>query len=238
MADTSSVRTIKDIVQGILFQYKKPKTEYKRYYQLLIRGYMDIMRFHSGYSLKQVQLPVDSTLKSVTLPSDYESFIAIGVPSSGRLKLFVRDDRIPISTIEIGGDEVFDTDLGVGVDIGDNAFIGFGEGSNYKELYTIDERNNRIILNGFNSAEVILWYTSSGVSVTETTYIPVRFIEALEYYVLWKDIIADEGKSANRAMMYKQEYLNEIDKLRALELPTLHDFMATFLESSFPTVKR
>ena len=217
MAELSGLKTLKQVVEELLFISERPASSYFKYLQLVIRGFRDAKLFHlKGFS-KVVKLTV-TDIKTIDLPNDYLSFIAVVVPIQGQYWTLTEDESLVFSQATTPLDE----DDGEGVDIADTSSSTYGAvgGINTQGYVKLDEANGRIIINSLASGktEVFLIYVSSGVKEAGTeTYVPDAIVPMLHFYVLYKDAIYQNKPFEH----LRDEYYRELDKVRYLQMPSL-----------------
>ena len=233
MAEISGLKTLKQVVDETLFLAKKPNDEYFRYLQLAIRGFRDAKLFHLKGFHKVAKLTI-SAIKTITIPDDYISFIAVVVPINGEYWTLTEKGSMVFS--QVGA---LDSDDGEGVDVDDsyNATYGQVGGINSQGYVTLDEASNRIVVNSVQSGrtEVMLLYISSGINESGTdTYIPDRVVPMIQFYILYKDAIM-QGLPYQHL---QDEYFREQDKVRYLEAPSFSSIRDAIYESITSTPTR
>jgi len=91
---TSGMVTIRYVVMSVLNRLGQYDLKsYKRLVQICIEGYTDLAIWHIGQSLETVYLHM-STAKTVDLPSDFISYVKIGVPINGKLRVLTHHNQI------------------------------------------------------------------------------------------------------------------------------------------------
>lgn len=186
---------IEDVVRFILWTTKRPKSERKRYLELVIWAYRDMCLNHVKDGIK-VTKQAPTSINTVPFPDDMEDFVAVGEPVNGKFIPYSRRDDIIITTTVTGSIESLDPSDGEGVDINDQMNGGFSAsgGANIYGYYRVDEENRRLFLNKQTRSEVILIYKTSGVKLSETTYVPKKYLKAIINFVLWQDSLGDDNK--------------------------------------------
>jgi hypothetical protein len=239
MADTSGTRTLEDVVQILLVKTRRNESDYDLFLQLAIDGYRELRLHHVREGVKVVK-KTPTSINTVDYPSDYISFVAIGVPLNGKLWTLSREDEIITTTTLSGGQETLDSSKGEGVDIPDYAWAGYGAsgGNNIEGYYTLDDINRRIVLNSVTKTEVLLYYVSSGTDLTGTTYVPTKYVPALEAYIMYEDIKFDR----NIPSRIKQDLFREWQRLSIMaaevDLPTLSEIRDEILKTTYPLPRR
>ena len=233
MAETSGVKTLNRVVDEFLLKTGRDKDNYFKYEQFAIDAMRDMRMLYLRGVVKWAKLTI-SALKTISFPSDYVSFVGVCVPINGQFWFLTEKQNLVITTTGA----TLDATAGEGVDITDEFLIGYpaSGGVNSEGYYKIDERNRRIFINSCDSDTVVLLYNSSGVNTSGDTYIPVRAVDAIEAYILYKDAIysADFNKSA----LYERNYFNAVDKLKYIESPTLYELRDALYEVISPLAQR
>ena len=236
MAELSGLKTLRQVVEEYMFLHKVPEEEYIRCLQLTIDGLKKIKLFHLRGFATVLKLTV-SAIKTIDLPDDYLSFIAVAIPINGEYwfltskgKMVFSQDALPL-----------DTDDGEGVDIPDGYYPDYQSsgGINREGYYMIDEKNRRIVLNSLQSTstEVFLLYYSTGINASGTeTYVPERAKWAVEAYVDWQYSMGDRDYKA--ASFLEDQYNKRVDELRYLEMPRLYELRDALYEVMNPLPQR
>lgn len=234
MAETSGLKTLKQVVEELLFLSERPRDDYFRLLQLVIRGFRDARLFHLKGFTRVAKLTV-SDINTIDLPDDYIRMIGVVVPVSGQYWFLTEKEALVFS--QSGG--VLDEDDGEGVEIEDGYSLTYGQrgGINREGYYKVDEINNRIIVNSLSGGrtEVMLIYVSSGINEAGTdTYVPDRVVPMLHSYVLYKDALV-KGRPYQH---FQDDYYRELDKVRYIENADIMTIRDTIYETSIPTAKR
>ena len=211
---------------------------YYKFLQLAIRGYKQLNLFHMPMA-RVAYLPM-SDINTITLPNDYLSFLAVGVPYKGRLWTFTKDQGLVMPDSIDCGEDTLDTDAGEDVvkgDTGTLAAYGLQGGVN-EYYYKIDLPNNRIIINGFTSRTVTLAYLSTGISMSETTYIPKIAEEALISFVHWKRIQYDDKVGIGMKKDYEDQYRKGVSEIEYATMPTLDELFDAVYQAFYQSAKR
>lgn len=212
MADTSRLVTLNRITDEALALAGKPKEKHFLFFQMLTNGLRDLQLYHHKFT-KRTLLAMDSNF-TVSIPGDFLSFIAIGIPINGKLWTFTEDNELlaiattdPVYSWEDSIDEKSTTNYGT-------------RGGKNQDYFKIDWENDRIVFNSPSvRAEIILEYVSSGIDLTAETSVPVIAKMALISYILWQDGIFDTKTPYTQVEILKERYDNEIEKFRMLQLP-------------------
>ena len=234
MAELSGLKTLKQAVDELIFVGEKSDSLYFKYLQLMIRGFKEAKMFHLKGFTKVAKLTV-SDIKTIDIPDDYLSFVAVVVPIQGEYWSLTEKESLVFSQDGASLDE----DDEEGEDVNDSYSITYGAtgGINKQGYVKLDEGNNRIIINSLTSGklEVFLIYVSSGINEAGTdTYIPDAIIPMLHFYVLYKEAIY-----ANKPYEHlRDEYYRELDKVRYLQMPSLEAMRDALYEVFTPTPQR
>jgi hypothetical protein len=235
--DTSGVQTLGNIITGL--QYSLGFSKDKHFYltQLCLDACREIHMLHTDKH-KIVKIFVNTDTNTVDWPDDYLGIIELAIPIEGRLWALTRDDEMIPTTTLVNGQETQDPLQGEGVIMSQHQDFGYGtHGGKNKYYYTYDENNRRFIVSGVNPTWVFLAYTSSGVE-DENTLIPIKFKNAIHYYATWKLYLRDDSGDLRKADYFKDQYEEEINKLRAFEAPTLQEIYDALYQGYSGTYQR
>lgn len=238
MADLNGLVTIDNIVKQAQLLGNYDDSYYMKFSQIAINGLIDFNLFHIPNAVNTVKIEMNDR-NYISLPSDYVSFIAIGIPYKGRLFTFTRDHKL-VRTISIeNGVETLVLSEGEGAIIDNGLLDGYGaRGAKNQYYYDIDLKNRRIIINGIPRAEVQLQYISSGIHYDSTTYIPISAKNALVAYILFKYSLHDKTLNNNHRQLIKEDYISELNKLDSLNWPTIDELRDLFYSTFYQTPKR
>jgi len=233
MAEISGLKTLKQVVDELLFSTERSESNYFRFLQLAIRGFRDANLFHLKGFTKVAKLTV-TDIDTIDLPDDYISFIAAVVPVNGEYWTLTEKETLVYSQVT-----TLDTDYEEGEDVVDTYTITYGAtgGINKEGYVKLDEKNNRIIVNSLDSdrTEVLLIYVSSGVNEAGTdTYVPDRVVPMMQFFILYKDALFHNLPFEH----FRDEYYREVDKVRHLEAPSFDAFRDTLYSVFTSTPQR
>ena len=237
MMETAGLKSLNQVVDEFLLKTGRSKDEYFKIEQFAIDGLRELRQLHMRGVVKWAKLDIDATLNTISMPNDYVSFVGICVPVNGQFWFLTNKERLVITTT--GDPETLDEDAGEGVEITDNYIVGYPAkgGINQEGYYKIDERNRRIFINSCDEDSVVLLYNSSGVNLSgTTTYVPVRVIDTLEAYILYKE--STYSGNANMAMLYERNYFNSVDRLKYIESPSLNELKDALYEVTTNLIQR
>ena len=231
MAEISGLKTLKQVVEELIFTGDKSMTDYTRYLQLAIRGFKDAKLFHLKGFATVKKLAV-SAIDTIALPDDYLSFVSVVVPLNGQYWSLTEKESLVFSQDAAP----LDADDGEGVDIEDGYMGTYGDvgGVNNMGYIKLDENNNRVIVNSLpaTTTHVFLIYVSTGINEAGTdTYVPDTIVPMLHFYILYKDALLHERPAEN----LKREYETELDKVRYLQMDSIQA-IRDVLYSTFTSV--
>jgi hypothetical protein len=238
MADISGWTTLKKIVQEIMFETDKPQANFKKFMHHVINGVRDLNMYHFN-NLKTTKLTAND-IGAISMPSDFVSFLALSVQDGGKLWTITKDDElIPTTT---GTPETLDSDVGEGVAVDTGTNYGYRTTGAKNDFYfTVDHRNNRFLVRNTpgTTKTFFLQYVSAGIDPSDgnSALIPVKLKDPLKWYALYKDALASDFGNKNLVGMYKNEYREEVSKLRFLELPTA-DEIRDIIYSTYEIMRR
>lgn len=232
MADTNGVISLKHIVKRALRKANEDKSKYRIFFQYAIDGYRDLNLYTSPESFKQVKLTVDPSLFTVDFPSDLVEFVYISVNINGQVWTLTRENQMIKTTTESGGGETLTEADGEGVDILKNASYSYqSDLINTQGYYDIDYIKRRLFIRNIPVSNVIMGYISSGTSVTETTYVPIKMYPAIEAYIMCEYSKYRDDKPGNAKIYYKELFDQERNKLQYTYLPSLDEFRDMIVRS-------
>jgi hypothetical protein len=205
--DTSAVRTLDQIVEEILLLTEYPEKYYVRVKQLLIKGYRELNITTIPEGVKISKFTMDANY-IIYLNDDIITVNAVYVPMDGKLWSLTKTDKIIPTTSELDGAEFRDSTDGEGVDVelNEGTYLSGTGGNNLKGYWYYDIPNRRVLFTNVSRSEVLLNYTTGGISLTETTYIPTYTVDALEHYVLWKLSMFNSIQNAQIRDEHKREF--------------------------------
>jgi hypothetical protein len=218
---------------------------YKRYLQFAIEGFTELNIKHT-HTIEVAYLTVDTTTMTAVLPSDMIDYRAIGVIIGGQVWTLTRKDELGLPRAEsCGVVPKLDTQVDIApldyynACLNNHAYIytyfGMPGGSN-EAYYRIDWERRLIILAGSVRADqIVLEYTSTGVSLTQATNIPRECVMAIRAYMNWMRIENDRTYPMNDKQSKKFQWEMEVRKLYSHH----HSFTADeFIDSKNSTAKQ
>jgi hypothetical protein len=237
MANTSGVTEIGKLVDKYLFVRQLPQDNYFVYLQMACNAYRDIMLRHSNEVIT-AKVSVDS-LGIVEMPSDMVGFGNLFVPKDGEWWSFSRRSRKVTTTTMVGNVETQDSAFGEGKDVRDNLYLGYGAKGGVNDYYlNIDWAARRLFLDGMKSDTAVLQYTSSGLVIGGSTFVPQQCESVLTAYIDWQKEI-NATRSMAMLQTLERYYDNEVFKLRMFNyMPSLDEIKDAWDAASSQTVMR
>jgi hypothetical protein len=237
MARSNAVTEIGKLVDKYLFTRQLPQDNYFVYLQMACNAYRDIMLRHSN-EVVTAKVSV-SALGIVEMPSDMVGFGNLFVPKDGEWFSFTRRSRKVTTTTMVGATETQDKTMGEGVDIHDAMYLGYGAKGGVNDYYlNIDWAARRLFLDGMKSDTAVLQYTSSGLVVGGSTYIPQQCESVLTAYIDWQKEI-NATRSMAMLQTLERYYTEEVFKLRLFNyMPSLDEIKDAWDSSSTQDVQR
>lgn len=237
---TSGLITLENLVDEALLLNNRPESDFKKYLQIAIRGYTDL-RIHVVTEGKKTSKLTVNDINRVNFPDDFISFVSIGVVEGGKVWLLSPDKEFVSTTTTTGGTETLDSDQGEGVDIA-NDYTSKGYyvrgGVNLKGYYQIEWDKRRIALVNCSAQTVLLAYKTSGISLDGQTYIPVKYVMAMQAFIAWWSIANDITVPVSQKQMAEQTYIRMVNKLRKAEGPTLDEWEQGIYKTFYASPKR
>lgn len=232
MANSSGWITLKQLVKELLLETGHDIALEKQWMQFAINGMKELHMFHIS-NVKTLKTTCNS-VGIISFPSDYIGFIGLHMNYGGRLYPLTLASDMVYTLSDESNSVSLDTDIGEGVDLdtgGNYSYATLGGKNDY--YYYLDEDNNRIIVKNSPTRTLFLQYISSGIDLTTGTgtFIPVKAVEALKSFILWRyhlrDILADK----RLVQLYERDYNEQISKLRFFQLPTASELKDMIYET-------
>ena len=227
--DIHRVMTLEAIVNETIYSLpENQRTLYnkRRFTNFAIKGmrYLAIRVFPN--TKREVKVEPD-TNNRIDFPADMEKFVALYIPINGKKWYLTRNDDMITTKTVVGNDVSLDTEDGEGVALETEQLETFTSkgGINKYGYYTLDHRNEEIIVNATSRDELTLAYISSGVSNTSTTNIPAIYAPCLTAYILWRDIQYDRSVSAQLRKEAMDALDYEIKELKKINVGNLWEWI-------------
>lgn len=214
MAHTDALLDIETVVTRFLLKYRKSTEDYVLYLEHACNCVRDFSLYHSN-EVTPLKMTVTAN-KFLEMPDDMIGFVDLVFPIEGKWWSFTKVDDIVNTTTFTGTppSEGRDSTFEEGVDIKHALSDTYGaKGGVNTYNYTIDWRARRIFLDGIDSGTVVLFYNTSGVTVSGTTYVSDLITPVLDSYMLWKESYWLPGLARERQIREK-DYTNEVAKVR------------------------
>ena len=237
MTYTDSIVTLRSIVEGMFLLSELPEGYDMKMTQLAINGYRE---------LNLVVLPDGRTIDKFTMDSNEIIYLsddvthvnAIYVPIEGQLWPLTKLDTIVPTTSESMGSEVLDSDWGEGVRITERrTYYAARGGDNVYGYFYPDYQRRRIIFRNVSRSEVLMDYMTSGISLTEETYVPTYAKSALEAYIR---LYLEYNKSApnpNSIAIHRDEFERQKAICRGIKF-NIVDFLDGIYRTYTASVQR
>ena len=214
MAYTDALLDIETVVTRFLLKYKKTTEDYVIYLEHACNCVRDFNLYHSN-EITPLKMTVTAN-KFLEMPDDMIGFGDIAVPIEGRWWSMTEQKEIVNTTTFTGTPPVEgrDSTFEEGVDIKHALSDTYGAKGGVNEYnYTIDWRARRIFLDGIDSGTVVLFYNTSGVTVSGTTYVSDLISPVIDSYLLWKETIWIPAL-ARQELVREKTYDKEVAKVR------------------------
>jgi hypothetical protein len=214
MAETSSLISIEKAVNGFLLRYEKTTDRYMSYLEHACILLQDFMAYDSTQATTE-KVSVNA-LGIISIPNYFVTIKDVCVAYRGEWWPMTEKIGLVNTTTTTLGVEGQDTTFGEGVAIPDGVLGTYGtKGGVNSYYYTIDWKARRIYVDGMISDTCVLRGTTSGIQMSETTYIPTLLIPVLDNYLLWKQAVMN-GAKLGEMREFERLYTNERLRYRAL----------------------
>lgn len=235
--DTSALITLDQIVEEILLLSELPQKYYVRIKQLAIKGYKE---------MNLTTIPEGVRIEKFTMDSNYIIYLNddiiqvnnVYVPIDGKLwSLTKSTDMVP--TVSFSVSEFRDPLDGEGVNIVEQEGLIYSAtgGNNNEGYWYYDYANRRILFTNVNRSEVLVHYTTSGVSLDESTFIPSYAVDAIEHFVLWKLSLFTSSRDVQTRDEHKREYERQKTICRGIQF-NFDEFKDTVYSTFFTSFRR
>jgi hypothetical protein len=230
MEDISRLITIDDVVNEALYTIpESQRTLYnkRRFLDFAIREMRNLSITIFKHTIRREKVTPDVNNR-IDFPPDMEHFISLNVQlTNGTVwPLTRRNDMVMTKTVA-GLDESLDATDGEGVDLPteqEESFTAKG-GVNLYGYYTLDDRNEEIIVNATLQDELLLEYVSSGISNTGVTYIPAIYTQLLVACILFRDAQYDKTIPANTKLLYEKAVKDEKREMKKILTPSIQELL-------------
>lgn len=235
--DTSGTVSLKYIVANTRARMRKDAKDDQYILQYAIDCISELNMFHLDISGPRTALIAVSDICTIDVPEDYIDYLKVGKIVNGRIRTFSINPNL---SIPITGDCGEDTNAWSDITLSFPAVNTFGVGGGYNEVeYRYDPRSRRFILSGaVPGSYVALEYISTGISISEETYIPKKYVPAIRAYIIWQFVENDDKAPMNDKMRKGQLYADEVTRASASEGLTIEELMDAITSGYRQTVKR
>lgn len=233
--DTAGTVSLKYIVANTRARMRKDAKDDMYIMQYAIDCITELNMFHLDVSGPKTALLPVSDIGTIDVPEDYIDYYRLGGIVNGRIQTFTLNPKLAIPTETECGEDV-NPWKDITLDFPARNTFGAGGGYNTSE-YRYDQRNRRFIIGGATPGTyVVLEYVSSGVSVSEETFIPRLYVPAIRAYIIWQFVENDEKAPMNDKMRKGQLYADEV--MRAGESLNIDEIMDAVYSGYRRTIKR
>lgn len=230
--DTNATVTLDEVTERLLLLTERPESYYARIKELVIEGYMElnITTISNATHLKEYTMDVNNV---VYLDRDVLNVEDVVIPIDGKMWSLTRNKHIVPPNVEL----VPESGQGAGTDITAELGVYYAArgGNNTEGYYKYEKDKRRLVFTNIERSNVIVLYTSSGVSMSGITYIPKEVRSAISNYVLWQLEHLSPKNKFNKALSYKQEYERQKSILRNMDFNWIEfkDAVYSTLTASF-----
>lgn len=235
MSKLSNIVNLKNIVFNVMNDLNISNGyEYKRMMQWAIRGLVNLNIYHLQTATAEY-LTVDSN-NMVLLPEDFIDYIRIGWLSNGKIITYSRNDAIYLPRATSCINPSIDSGLLYGEEDTNTVWVQVPMKVYNNAYYRIDKEYNRIIFKGdLIGEQIVLEYTSTGVSTGGETWIPRIAQEAMIAHVHYQKVLNDKESQSeiNRRLLILG---HELDKLERAEIDFTADELIDVISSSRSTL--
>ena len=210
MADITGYVNLGQVVDSLINEQSLTRKFWDKFLQVALEGYSRELNLYHMNLYKGAWVPVSASLGTVDWPSDYVDFLAIGHNISGQYWSYTQDENMIIPQGTVNGQDTKNDDRGENKAVNRYNIASYSTpGAINSDYYKIDAVNRRIIVNGTSSkTELLLYYKSSGVNLTEETVVPIYAERALKDYISWRT-----AKGPDR-IAKKKEWVDSAKDLR------------------------
>ena len=238
MADSSAVTTLKEIVYSAMNLLDEDNTQYYRYYQISL----DLLRQFNLLHIcgtNVIELEMDDNHR-LAMPDDCLLITDIGIPRDGKLwSLTRRDDIYKGQSIKNGvlSTDSDTTDAVILNAVPEEGYNATGGKNSY--YYTFDYINRKIIISGTPKVTITVYYKSSGISLTRTTYIPFGASLALQQAIIYQSKVNDRTQTEVYIRRLKGEMDRQVKIMRKTMRPlTIDEIKDVWYSSLHQTIRR
>jgi len=226
MADTAALIPLNKLIDRFIFKYRlKPEM----YFNLFEHAADCVRALNEGAISFYTQAEVaSSALGVVTMPSDMIGLIGVALEYKGQLWYFTEKQYM---IIRDDADDVMPTDYRAD-------WVAYGvSGAGNLFFFRVDWKGRKIYVDGAESQDVIVQYTSNGLQVSGATTVPSEANLAIDAYLRWAQGEI-EGKSINEQLKRERKYEQEFRVLKLKSMPSLREVKDYFLSMTTQAIQR
>lgn len=215
MADTSGLVTLDYIVSSYLNWKGITSTgNMFRYKQILIEGFAELNLFHTTYLNNHIGQV--NAVNQMTLPSDYVDWVLIAVEVQGKYWSLDENTNLIVSPQDTCGvTVVFDEHLEVPEIVGSKYTR---KRRNPLGEFVIDPKFRIVQFKGqLQGANIYLLYTSTGVTVEGTQFVPRKYLMVLRTYLEWQLKEANDALAGAIKGRAEQKFGDQLNLLYEME---------------------
>jgi hypothetical protein len=216
MAEISAYNDLDSVIEQVKSDWFSG--DQGHYFQLLNWGVRGLKKLKMTVLIdkKMAKVDVMDEPYAVIIPNDMVKFHAIGMPYKSKFVPFRESRRRITTTTEECGLETQGTDETVPSPPNTQYFH-----PHYS--YTLDEQNNRILIDGYPKiTTAVLIYQSTGVNTGKSTLVPAKAEEALIAWInLQKVIFMPNNNSRQKVLdvqLAQQRYQAEVNLLGKMQI--------------------
>jgi len=234
---TNALINIEEIVSRYLFKYKLSLDDAFIYTEHACDCYRTF-RLYDSPEFATAKIAVSAN-KIIEMPADMQTFVDVCVPIDGQWWSFTEQRYIVNTTTFTGLVEGLDATVGEGVGVREARSTGYAASGGINDYsYKLDWEARRIFVDGVQSENVVLLYTSSGIEVTGSTMVPDLIIPLIDSYLKWKSSYWLPELTRER-MALEKDYTNTRLSLRnLLNAMTYNQWRDLILSGSMQAPKR
>jgi len=236
--DTKAFLTLKQIVSSYLNEkgiYTKENV--MRYLILVKEGYTEINIYNTSFFT--TYKTVVNVANMIYMPDDMIDYLRILVIENGELWELGRNDDIAFSTLGTCLIDVAEqSNLNATRDI---PAFGYGVSGGYNVgNYRVDKHARTITFEGYMvNKDVIIEYSSSGVSMSAETYVPVALSPVLKNYIDKIVAVRDDTMPEYKVKSKEVRFSHSLRKyVRQEKMPTPQELMDVFRSAYALSPKR
>lgn len=237
MPSSNALKELGSVVDGFLHKNKLTDDDYFIYLAHACDVYREINTKH-GKGIITAKVTI-SSLGIIEMPLDMIGFSNLYIPIAGELWSFTDYPRKVTTTTIVNNVETQDSTQGEGVDILKKNYLGYsGVGGVNDYGRKIDWTARRIFCDGIKEDTAILVYTSSGLQIGISTFIPVSCIETIDWYLRWQKAIID-SEAMSKVGYNEEKYKEAVLKLRVFNwLPSRDELEDAWNSAMTPVPQR